>query len=89
MSNNDITATITESKIKNECTDVSYPVVSGLKSEEVENKINRLISMQVLDLIPKEGCQVYQTIKGTYQVILNKNGILSIKRSRSKKETCL
>jgi hypothetical protein len=79
MSNKEVTAVITENKIKNECTDVIYPQVAGLKNENVQIKINQLISKQVLDLIPKEGCQVYQTIKGIYKVELNKNGILSIK----------
>ncbi len=79
MSNKEVAAVITENKIKNECTDVSYPQVAGLKSENVQNKINVFISKQVLDLIPKEGCQIYETIKGTYEVKLNRNGILSIK----------
>ena len=79
MSNKDVTAAITENKIENECTDVSYPQVAGLKNEDVQNKINQLIRKQIIDLIPKEGCQKYNTIKGIYQVELNKNGILSIK----------
>ncbi len=79
MSNKEVKAVITENKIKNECTDVIYPQVAGLKNENVQIKINQLISKKVLDLIPKEGCQVYQTIKGIYEVELNRNGILSIK----------
>ncbi len=79
MSNKDVTAAITENKIENECTDVSYPQVAGLKNEDVQNNINQLIRKQIIDLIPKEGCEIYNTIKGIYQVELNKNGILSIK----------
>jgi hypothetical protein len=73
------TATITEYKIQDRCTDVSYPQVGGLKNRAVQNEINGLIRRQVMALIPKEGCEVYQTIKGTYKVELNQKGILSVK----------
>lgn len=79
MSNKGVAAAITENKIKNECTDVSYPQVAGLKNDNVQSKINQLISRQILDLIPKEGCRDYETIKGTYEVKLNRDGILSMK----------
>ena len=78
MAGKDITAEITEHKIQNQCTDVSYPQVGGLKNQDVQNKINQLIKNQVMALIPKEGCDAYQTIKGTYKVELNKKGILSV-----------
>lgn len=81
MSNKDIAAIITENQIQNTCTDVRYPQISGLKDEDVRNKINELIKNQVLGLIPQEGCDVYQEIKGTYSVELNQKGILSIKFS--------
>lgn len=79
MSSKDLTAVITDVQIKNECTDVVYPRVSGLPDDAVEDKINRLIHEQVLAMIPKEGCDVYQEIKGTYEVELNGRGILSLK----------
>lgn len=79
MSSKDLTAVITDVQIKNECTDVVYPRVSGLPDDAVEDKINPLIHEQVLAMIPKEGCDVYQEIKGTYEVELNERGILSLK----------
>lgn len=79
MAYKDLSAVITDVQIKNECTDVVYPRVSGLADDAVEDKINRLITEQVLAMIPKEGCDVYQEIKGIYQVELNDRSILSIK----------
>ena len=79
MSSKDLTAVITDIQIKNECTDVVYPRVSGLPDDAVEDKINRLIQERVLAMIPKEGCGVYQEIKGVYEVTLNDRGILSLK----------
>ena len=79
MPDTNTSATVTESKIQNQCTNVSYPQVQGLKDETVQNQINDLIKSQFLGLIPAEGCDVYQDITGKYVVELNKNGILSIK----------
>ena len=79
MSSKDLTAVITDIQIKNECTDVVYPRVSGLPDDAVEDKINRMIQERVLAMIPKEGCGVYQEIKGVYEVTLNDRGILSLK----------
>lgn len=79
MSSKDLTAVITDIQIKNECTDVVYPRVSGLPDDVVEDKINRLIQERVLAMIPKEGCDVYQVIKGIYEVELNDRSILSVK----------
>ena len=79
MSYKDLSAAITDIQIRNECTDVVYPRVSGLPDDAVEDKINRLIQERVLAMIPKEGCGVYQEIKGIYEVTLNDRGILSLK----------
>ncbi len=79
MFGKDSAAAITDVHIKNECTDVVYPRVSGLANDTVEDKINRLIQEQVAAMIPKEGCDVYQEIKGVYEVTLNDQGILSLK----------
>jgi hypothetical protein len=79
MPDKDLSAVITDVQIKNECTDVVYPRVSGLKDEAVEAKINMLIEERVLSMIPKEGCDVYQEIKGIYKVELNDRSILSVK----------
>ena len=73
------TATLTEVKIQNQCTNVTYPQVTGLKDKAVESHINDLIKKTVLDLIPPEGCDVYAEIFGNYQVGVNRNGVLSIK----------
>ncbi|OPX86725.1 MAG: Anti-sigma-V factor RsiV [Pelotomaculum sp. PtaB.Bin104] len=79
MPNKEVRAIITENKIQNACTDVSYPQLSGLPDEVIQNQLNELIKDRVLGLIPKEGCDVYQVIKGTYSVELNQKGILSLK----------
>jgi len=79
MNSRDVRAVLTEQKITNQCTDVSYPRVSGLRSSTVQSEINQVIEKQIRTLIPKEGCDVYQTIKGTYRVELNQKGILSVK----------
>lgn len=79
MADRDLSAVITDVQIKNECTDVVYPRVSGLPDDGVEEKINRLIQDQVLAMIPREGCEVYQEIKGIYEVELNDRSILSVK----------
>lgn len=72
-------ATINDVQIEDECTDVVYPRVSGLADDEVEDRINRLIQAQVSAMVPDEGCDVYREIKGTYEVMLNEKGILSVK----------
>lgn len=77
--NNNSKAAITEEKIQNQCTNVTYPQVSGLKNKDVQNRINDLIKKEVYDLIPPEGCDVYAEIYGNYKVGVNRNGILSIK----------
>ncbi len=79
MSYKDLSAAITDIQIRNECTDVVYPRVSGLPDDAVEDKINRMIQERALAMIPKEGCGVYQEIKGVYEVTLNDRGILSLK----------
>lgn len=79
MAGKEVRARIVENKIENQCTDVIYPQVEDLKNKEVQNKINDLIKMQVMELIPDEGCDVYETIMGRYNIGVNKNGILSIK----------
>lgn len=71
-------AQIIDRKIENQCTDITYPQVYGLKNKEVENLINDLIKEQVDKQIPREGCDVYADIFGKYEVNLNKKGILSI-----------
>ncbi|MFZ5643114.1 MAG: DUF3298 domain-containing protein [Bacillota bacterium] len=78
MTRNNYSATITEEKIQNQCTNVTYPQVGGLKNSAVEAQINELIKRTVFNLIPPEGCEEYQEIFGTYEVKLNEKGILSI-----------
>ncbi len=68
MPGNNGTATLTEVKIQNQCTNVTYPQVTGLKNKAVESHINDLIKKTVLGLIPPEGCDVYAEIFGNYQV---------------------
>lgn len=72
-------ATVTENRIETRCTNVKYPQVSGLKNKEAQDRINEYIRMQVFEMIPPEGCDVYQEIMGDYTVEVNKNGVLSIK----------
>lgn len=74
-----LSATINDVQIEDECTDVVYPRVSGLLDDEVEERINRLIQARVSAMVPDEGCDVYREIKGTYEVMLNEKGILSVK----------
>lgn len=77
MTEREDTAKIVENKIQNQCTNVSYPQVEGLKNKTVQNEINELVRWQVFQLIPKEGCDIYETILGNYKVELNQKGILS------------
>lgn len=79
MLGKDVSAIINDYKILNACTDVSYPQVEGLKNKSIQSEINQLLKQQALALIPKEGCDVYQTIKGIYKITLNQKGILSVK----------
>lgn len=79
MSHKDLSAKISDVQIENECTDVVYPQVSGLRNDAVEDKINRLIEERVAAMIPREGCDVYGDITGNYEVMLNEQGILSLK----------
>lgn len=79
MSHKDLSAKISDVQIENECTDVVYPQVSGLRNDAVEDKINRLIEERVAAMIPREGCDVYGDITGNYEVMLNERGILSLK----------
>jgi len=79
MNSKNVTAVVTDVKLQNECTDVSYPQVGGLNNQAVQNEINELIKKEVMALIPKEGCDIYQTIKGAYKVELNQKGIFSVK----------
>lgn len=71
-------AQIIDRKIENQCIDITYPQVYGLKDKEVENIINDLITKQVNRQIPREGCAVYANIFGKYEVNLNNNGVLSL-----------
>ncbi|WP_066633020.1 DUF3298 and DUF4163 domain-containing protein [Desulfolucanica intricata] len=73
------TASLIENRVENQCTNVSYPQIQGLKNKEIQEKINELIRKQIAALIPKEGCDVYEEILGVYEVKLNKKGILSIR----------
>lgn len=79
MTGSDATAAIKEQSIENQCTNVKYPQVQGLKNESVQNQINELIKRQVFSMIPGEGCDVYQEIVGNYRITLNEKGILSIR----------
>ena len=79
MPEQNLKAIITEEKISNQCTDVSYPHISGIKNKPVEDQINEQIRNLVFSLLPDEGCDVYQTIKGIYKVGVNKHGVLSIR----------
>lgn len=72
-------AAIRDVQIQDECTDVVYPRVSGLGDDMVEDRINRRIQERVSAMIPDEGCDVYQEVKGVYEVELNDRGILSVK----------
>lgn len=73
------TAVINEKKIENQCTDVTYPQVEGLKNQMVQDKINAEIQKRINTMIPAGGCDVYASIVGKYEVGLNQKGILSIK----------
>lgn len=79
MPEQEIKAIITEEKISNPCTDVRYPQVGRLKNKEVENQINEQIQNLISDLLPHEGCDVYDTIQGVYQIGVNQKGILSMR----------
>lgn len=74
----DTQSQITDQKITNQCTDITYPQISGLKDKEVQNSINELIKEKVDWQIPREGCAVYAEIFGKYEVKLNKKDLLSI-----------
>lgn len=78
MQGRDATAIITNVKIYNECTNVGYPRIEGLKNKTAQNNINEMIKKQVTSLIPQEGCNVYEVISGNSKIALNKNGILSV-----------
>lgn len=74
----DTQAQITTQKITNQCTDITYPQIWGLKDKKVQNSINELIRKKVDWQIPREGCAVYAEIFGKYEVMLNKKNLLSI-----------
>jgi len=74
----DIVAKITENKIENRCTNITYPQVEGLKNKTVQDKINEVIRKEVNYQIPPEGCSEFAEIFGKYEVALNEKGILSI-----------
>lgn len=78
MTGNNVTAEITEEKISDQCTDVTYPQVKNLPDKAVESSINNLIKNTVFGLMPPEGCEIYQEIYGGYKVGVNRKGILSI-----------
>lgn len=79
MAGSDVSASIIEQSVQNQCTNVKYPQVQGLKNESVQNQINEMIKRQVFSLIPEQGCDVYQEILGIYRITLNEKGILSIR----------
>ncbi|HAU32177.1 MAG: hypothetical protein XD78_2084 [Desulfotomaculum sp. 46_296] len=71
-------AAIIGEKISNQCTNVGYPRVQGLKNAVVQEKINELIKQQVYSMIPQEGCEEYQVIAGSSEIKVNEKGILSL-----------
>ena len=77
MPDKGIAATVYEVSIQNECTDVKYPQIR-LANHTVQEKINDQIKEQLLYLFPGEGCEVYQTILGTYKIGVNRDSVLSV-----------
>ena len=71
-------AVIIGDKISNQCTNVGYPHVQGLKNAVVQEKINELIKQQVYSMIPQEGCEEYQVIAGSSEIKVNEKSILSL-----------
>ncbi|SHK63073.1 DUF3298 and DUF4163 domain-containing protein [Desulforamulus aeronauticus] len=76
VSKNNHTAIITDEKLVDQCTDITYPQVSGLTNKTVQADINRLINAQVNKILPKDNCQT--STFGKYEVKLNEQGLLSI-----------
>lgn len=79
VNNKNTTAKISDNKIENQCTDIIYPQVSGLRNQLAEQRINEAITRIVQREIPVAGCEVYAEIFGRYEVEVNQKGILSIK----------
>ncbi|AQS60034.1 DUF3298 and DUF4163 domain-containing protein [Desulforamulus ferrireducens] len=73
---NNLTAVITDEKLVDQCTDITYPRVSGLKNKAVQTEINELIEEQVNKVLPKDNCQT--STFGKYEVKLNQKGLLSL-----------
>lgn len=70
------TAIITDEKLVDQCTDITYPQVSGLKNKTVQVEINELIKAQVNKILPNDNCQT--STFGKYEVKLNEKGLLSL-----------
>lgn len=73
---NNVSAIITDEKLVDQCTDITYPRVSGLKNKAVQAEINELIKAQVYKVLPNDNCQT--STFGKYEVKLNEKGLLSI-----------
>ncbi len=60
--------------------DLNYPEISGLKNSEIERSINELILKKTYDLVEdqKKRFKNLIQVRGTYEVKLNKSGLLSI-----------
>lgn len=85
MSSSGISAKIVEKRIVQNGINIVYPQVTGLPDEKVQEQINRAIEERVYGLIAEQrvwpdasGLKILEMI-GTYQIKVNKNGILSVR----------
>ncbi|GBF32712.1 anti-SigV factor [Desulfocucumis palustris] len=83
--NNGISARIVEKTIQQNGIKIVYPQVTGLPDQEVQEQINRAIEQTVYTLMAEQrvwpdsaGLKIEEMI-GTYEIEVNKNGILSIR----------
>ena len=85
MNDSNCRVQIIERKIENPPINITFPEVTGLQDQEVQEKINEIIEQTVAKVIDMQvqlqgGPQeVLDTMIGSYEVTVNKNCILSIK----------
>lgn len=80
-----ISAQIVEKRIEQDGINIVYPQVTGLPDTEVQERINQVIEERVYGLIaeqrkwPDEAGMKILEMLGTYNIEVNKNGILSVR----------
>lgn len=71
---------INEGRIEENCVNVTYPIIRGLRNREVQQEINQLILGTVESMLPGNiQCEnEADSVTGTYRIRLNQEGLLSL-----------